>query len=46
MLEGLPCPFDQAMALQLFTSPEIDFTIDMHLGPSEATVLTCTWPDE
>lgn len=46
MLEGLPCAFDQAMALQLFTSPEIDFTIDMHLGPAEATVLTCTWHDE
>ncbi|MBX0330337.1 bifunctional glutamate N-acetyltransferase/amino-acid acetyltransferase ArgJ [Oscillochloris sp. ZM17-4] len=46
MLEGLPCAFDQAMALQLFTSPEIDFMIDMHLGPAEATVLTCTWAEE
>ncbi|NNJ13163.1 bifunctional glutamate N-acetyltransferase/amino-acid acetyltransferase ArgJ [Chloroflexales bacterium ZM16-3] len=46
MLEGLPCTFDQTMALQLFTSPEIDFMIDMHLGPAEATVLTCTWPEE
>jgi glutamate N-acetyltransferase/amino-acid N-acetyltransferase len=46
MSEGLPCTFDPVMALQLFTSPEIDFTIDMHLGPAEATVLTCTWHEE
>jgi glutamate N-acetyltransferase/amino-acid N-acetyltransferase len=46
MLEGLPCAFDQVMAIQLFTSPEIDFTIDMHLGPAESTVLTCTWHEE
>ncbi|NTV62623.1 MAG: bifunctional glutamate N-acetyltransferase/amino-acid acetyltransferase ArgJ [Oscillochloris sp.] len=46
MLEGLPCPFDLSTAIQLFTSPEIDFTIDMHFGPAEATVLTCTWHEE
>ncbi len=46
MLEGLPCTFDQSMALQLFTSPEIDLTIDMHVGPAEATVLTCIWHEE
>ncbi|MEI7644700.1 MAG: bifunctional glutamate N-acetyltransferase/amino-acid acetyltransferase ArgJ [Chloroflexales bacterium] len=46
MSEGLPCVFDQAAAIQLFTSPEIDFMIDMHLGPAEATVLTCTWHEE
>jgi glutamate N-acetyltransferase / amino-acid N-acetyltransferase len=46
MLEGIPCTFDYATALQLFTSPEIDFTIDMHLGPAEATVLTCIWHEE
>jgi glutamate N-acetyltransferase/amino-acid N-acetyltransferase len=46
MTEGAPCHADQGAILQLFTSPEIDFTIDLHLGPAEATVLTCTWHEE
>ncbi|MEI7771925.1 MAG: bifunctional glutamate N-acetyltransferase/amino-acid acetyltransferase ArgJ [Chloroflexales bacterium] len=46
MSEGQPCTFDQTVVIQLFTSPEIDFTIDMHLGPAEATVLTCAWHEE
>jgi glutamate N-acetyltransferase/amino-acid N-acetyltransferase len=46
MVEGAPCHIDQASVLQLFTSPEIDFTVDLHLGPAEASVLTCTWHEE
>jgi glutamate N-acetyltransferase/amino-acid N-acetyltransferase len=46
MLEGLPVSFDQAIALQIFSSPEIEFTIDMHLGPGSATMWTCTWHEE
>jgi N-acetylglutamate synthase/N-acetylornithine aminotransferase len=46
MFEGLPVSFDQNIALQLFSSPEIDFTIDLHLGPSSATMWTCTWHGE
>nr|WP_044201105.1 bifunctional glutamate N-acetyltransferase/amino-acid acetyltransferase ArgJ [Oscillochloris trichoides] len=46
MIEGLPCPFDHSTALQLFTSPEISFMIDLHFGPAEATVVTCTWHEE
>jgi N-acetylglutamate synthase/N-acetylornithine aminotransferase len=46
MLEGLPVSFDQNIALQLFSSLEIEFTIDLHLGPSSATMWTCTWHGE
>jgi glutamate N-acetyltransferase/amino-acid N-acetyltransferase len=46
MFEGLPVSFDQNIALQLFSSLEIEFTIDLHLGPSAATMWTCTWHGE
>ncbi len=46
MFEGLPVSFDQNIALQLYSSPEIEFTIDLHLGPSSATMWTCTWHGE
>lgn len=43
MKEGLPTSFDSNVALQLFSSSEIEFTIDLHLGPGSATMWTCTW---
>lgn len=46
MLEGVPVSFDQSLALQLFSSPEIGFTIDLHLGPGSTTIWTCTWHGE
>lgn len=46
MLEGVSVPFDQNMALQLFSNPEIEFVVDLHLGPSTAVVWTCTWHGE
>lgn len=46
MLEGVPVSFDPTLALQLFSSPEIEFTIDLHLGPVGTTMWTCTWHGE
>ncbi|NJK80473.1 MAG: bifunctional glutamate N-acetyltransferase/amino-acid acetyltransferase ArgJ [Chloroflexaceae bacterium] len=46
MLEGVPVSFDRNLIVQLFSSPEIDFTIDLHLGPGSATMWTCTWHGE
>ncbi|NJL34096.1 MAG: bifunctional ornithine acetyltransferase/N-acetylglutamate synthase, partial [Chloroflexaceae bacterium] len=46
MLEGWPVSFDRNLIVQLFSSPEIDFTIDLHLGPGSATMWTCTWHGE
>lgn len=46
MLEGMPVSFDRKTAIQLFSSPEIEFTIDLHLGPGSANVWTCIWPSE
>jgi glutamate N-acetyltransferase/amino-acid N-acetyltransferase len=46
MMEGLPVSFDQNIALQLFSSPEIEFTIDLHLGPGAANMWTCIWHGE
>jgi glutamate N-acetyltransferase/amino-acid N-acetyltransferase len=43
MKEGLPTSFDEATALQLFSSSDIEFTIDLNLGPGSATMWTCTW---
>ncbi len=46
MSKGVPVKFDRQMALQLFSSPEIDFTVDLQLGPGAATIWTCTWNGE
>jgi glutamate N-acetyltransferase/amino-acid N-acetyltransferase len=46
MKEGLPASFDESTALQLFSSSEIEFIIDLHLGPGSATMWTCTWQDD
>jgi len=46
MQEGMPLSFDQGTAMQTFSSPEIEFTVDLHLGPCELRVWTCTWHDE
>jgi glutamate N-acetyltransferase/amino-acid N-acetyltransferase len=46
MFEGLPVSFDRSIALQLFSSLELEFIIDLHLGPGSATMWTCTWHGE
>lgn len=43
MQEGLPISFDLTHALQLFSNTEIEFTIDLHLGPATTSMWTCTW---
>lgn len=46
MLEGGAVSFDYNTALQLFSGPEIELVIDLHLGSSAAIVWTCTWHSE
>lgn len=46
MLEGQCAAFDYGQALQIFSAPEIDLTVDLHLGPVETTLWTCTWHEE
>jgi glutamate N-acetyltransferase/amino-acid N-acetyltransferase len=46
MKEGLPVSFDENIALQLFSNSEIEFTVDLHIGPGSATMWTCTWRGE
>lgn len=46
MQEGVPVSFSEATALQLFSSTEIEFLVDLHMGPGAATVWTCTWHGE
>lgn len=46
MLEGQCVSFDYGQALQIFSSPEIDLVVDLHLGPVETTLWTCTWHEE
>jgi glutamate N-acetyltransferase/amino-acid N-acetyltransferase len=44
--EGLPASIDENHALQLFSGNEIEFTVDLHLGPGSAVMWTCTWQNE
>lgn len=44
--EGAAVPFDLGAAVQVFTAPEIEVTIDLHAGPVELSVVTCTWHEE
>lgn len=44
--EGQAVPYDSAAAIQAFSGPEIEFTIDLNAGPVELSVLTCTWNEE
>jgi glutamate N-acetyltransferase/amino-acid N-acetyltransferase len=44
--EGQAVPFDNAAAMLAFSSPEIEFTVDLNTGPVELNVWTCTWHEE
>jgi glutamate N-acetyltransferase / amino-acid N-acetyltransferase len=46
MLDGLPVRFDTAAAVQALSSPEIELTVDLHIGTSSTTVWTCTRPND
>lgn len=46
MLEGQCVAFDYGQALQICSSPEIELIVDLHLGPVETTLWTCTWHEE
>jgi glutamate N-acetyltransferase/amino-acid N-acetyltransferase len=44
MLDGMPAAFDQVSAVQALSSPEIELTVDLHMGAHGASVWTCTTP--
>ena len=46
MLDGLAVRFDTEQALQALSGTEIDLVVDLHMGTSNATVWTCTRPNE
>ena len=44
--EGMVAPYDTLAAVQAFSSPEIEFTIDLNAGLIDLTLTTCTWHEE
>jgi glutamate N-acetyltransferase/amino-acid N-acetyltransferase len=46
MLDGMPVSFDAADIVQVLSSSEIELSVDLHLGTSNATVWTCTTPKD
>lgn len=46
MQAGMPVSFDESVAVQLFSGPEVELIVDMHLGPGTTTMWTCTWSGE
>ncbi len=46
MKDGIVTSFDESDVLQLFSGPEIELNIDLHLGAGSAVMWTCTWHEE
>src|SRR5262249_21219368 len=46
MLDGLPATFDTSSAVQALSSPEVELSVDLHMGAHGATVWTCTTPQD
>jgi glutamate N-acetyltransferase/amino-acid N-acetyltransferase len=46
MQEGLPVTHEPIAAVQAFSGQEIHLVIDLHLGPIETSMWTCTWSDD
>jgi glutamate N-acetyltransferase / amino-acid N-acetyltransferase len=46
MQEGLPLAYEPLAAVQAFSGQEMQILIDLHLGPHETTLWTCTWNDD
>ncbi len=46
MREGAAVPYDTTAVLQNWIASEIELGIDLNLGPSEVSLLTCTWSEE
>jgi glutamate N-acetyltransferase/amino-acid N-acetyltransferase len=42
MADGMPARFDAAAAVQALSGPEIELTVDLHIGSHGATICTCT----
>lgn len=46
MQEGLPLTHEPIAAVQAFSGQEITILIDLHLGPIETNMWSCTWSEE
>ncbi len=46
MVEGMPVGLDTRAIIQALSGPEIELTVDLHMGGQSTTVWTCTIPDE
>jgi glutamate N-acetyltransferase/amino-acid N-acetyltransferase len=46
LLEGAAVEFDAAQVAKHMSGPEIEFTVDMHMGIGSTVVWTCTWSGE
>jgi glutamate N-acetyltransferase/amino-acid N-acetyltransferase len=44
MADGTAVRYDQSAIIQAVSGPEIDLTVDLHMGTIAATVWTCTTP--
>ncbi len=44
MLEGMPARFEPATAVQALSAPEVELTVDLHIGLHAASVWACTGP--
>jgi glutamate N-acetyltransferase / amino-acid N-acetyltransferase len=44
MADGTAARFDQSALVQAISGPEVELTVDLHIGASAATVWTCTTP--
>jgi glutamate N-acetyltransferase/amino-acid N-acetyltransferase len=44
--EGQAVPYDTAAAMQAFSAPEVELTVELNAGPAELNLWTCTWHDE
>ncbi len=46
MFDGMPTRYDPAAAVQALASPEVELTIDLHMGTQSATIWACAVPLE
>jgi glutamate N-acetyltransferase/amino-acid N-acetyltransferase len=44
--QGSVVGFDQTALMQAFSGPEVEFSVDLNLGPVELTIFSCTWHEE
>ncbi|NCC34497.1 MAG: arginine biosynthesis protein ArgJ, partial [Chloroflexia bacterium] len=43
---GMVARYDPAALIQAFSSPELELIIDLHTGPVDVTMTSCTWYED